>query len=79
MLNNRDIRDEYMLTLINKFDVLKEISEPPIPNDEYEKFVNAHLETAAKCIPTKKRAKPRVPWETLTVRKKRADVKIGSQ
>ena len=23
------------------------------PNDEYENFVNAHLEAAAKCIPTK--------------------------
>ena len=41
LLNNRDIRDEYMLTLRNKFDALQEISETPTPNDEYENFVNA--------------------------------------
>ena len=27
------------------------------PNDEYENFVNAHIEAAAKCIPTKPRTK----------------------
>ena len=31
------------------------------PNDEYENFVNAHIEVAAECIPTKLRAKHRVP------------------
>ena len=76
-LNNRDIRDKYMLTLRNISDALQEISETPTPNDEYENFVNAHLEAAAECIPTIQRAKPRVPWETLAVRKKRADVKIA--
>ena len=64
LVNNRDIRD--MLTLRNKFDALQEISETP-PNDKYEKFVNAHIEAAAECIPTKQRAKRRVPWETLMV------------
>ena len=59
----------------NKFDALQEKSETHTPNDEYENFVNSHLETAAECIPTKKRPKPTVPWETLAVRKKRADVK----
>ena len=34
---------------------------------------------AAECIPTKQRAKPRVPWETLTVRKKWADMKTTSK
>ena len=38
------------------------------PNDEYENFVNAHLEAAAKCIPTKARTESRVQWETLAVR-----------
>ena len=47
-------------------------------NDEYENFINAHLEVAAECIPTKQRAKPRVPWETA-VRKKHADVKTASK
>ena len=58
-----------MLTLKNKFDALEEISETPTPNDEYVNFANAHLEAAADCIPTKQKAKLRVPWETLAVRK----------
>ena len=40
----------YMLALRNKFDVLQEKTEIRTPNDEYENFVNAHLEAAAKCI-----------------------------
>ena len=58
LLKNRYIRDEYTLTLKNKFNALQEISETPTPNDEYENFVNAHLEAAGECIPTKQRAKP---------------------
>ena len=50
-----------------------------IPNDEYENFVNAHLEAAAKYIPTKLKTKYRVPWETLAVREKRALVKTASK
>ena len=50
-----------------------------IPNDEYENFVNAHLEAAAKYIPTKIKTKYRVPWETLAVREKRALVKTASK
>ena len=71
MLNNRGIRDKYTLTLRNKFDALHQISETPTPNDEYENFVHALLEAAVECIPTKQRAKPRVPWESLAVRKRR--------
>ena len=67
-----------MLTLRNKFDALHEISETPIPNDEYENSIKAHLEAAAECIQSKQRAKPRVLWEILAVRKKRADVKTTS-
>ena len=54
------ITDKYTLTLRNKFDEVQEISEVLTPNDEYENFVNAHLEAAAECIPTKQRAKPTV-------------------
>ena len=79
LLNNRNVRDKYTLTLRNKFDALLEILETLSPNDEYENFVNTHLEAAAKCIPTKQRAKPRVPWETLAVIKKCADVKTASK
>ena len=76
-LNNRDIRDKYTLALRNKFDAQQEISETPTPNDEYENFVNAHVEAAAECIPTKQKAKSRVPWKTLVVRKKRTYVKTA--
>ena len=59
LLNNRDIRDKYALALRNKFDALQK-TETHTPNDEYENFVNTHLEAAAECIPTKQRTKPRV-------------------
>ena len=53
--------------------------EKGTPNDEYEDFVNAHLEAVTNCIPTKPRIKYRVPWETLAVREKRTDVKTASK
>ena len=53
LLNNRDIRDKYVLELRNKFDAQQEKTEIRTPNDEYENFFNAHQEAAAKCIPTK--------------------------
>ena len=77
LLNNRDIRDKYILELRNRFETLQEKTEKSTPNDEYENFVNAHLEAAAKCIPTKLKTKYRVPWETLAVREKRALVKTA--
>ena len=79
LLNNKDIRDKYVIALRNKFDALQEKAETRTLNDEYENFVNAHLEAAAKYIPTKHRTKSRVPWETLAVREKHADVKIASK
>ena len=77
LLNTSDIKDEYTLTWRNKFDALQEISETPSLNNKYENFVNAHLEAATECIPTKQRAKCRVPWETLVVRKKHANIKTA--
>ena len=53
LLNNRVIRDKYALALRNKFNALQEKTKTHIPNDEYENFVNAHLEVAAEYIPTK--------------------------
>ena len=79
LLNNRDIRDKYVLELRNRFETLQEKTEKSTPNDEYENFVNAHLEAAAKCIPTKLKTKYRVPWETLAVREKHALVKTASK
>ena len=78
-LNNRDICDKYVLELRNRFETLQEKTEKGTPNDEYENFVEAHLEAASKCIPTKPRTKYRVPWETLAVREKRALVKTASE
>ena len=60
LLNNWDIRDEYVLELRNRFETLQK-TEIGSPNDEYVNFVNAHLEAAVKCIPTKPRTKFRVP------------------
>ena len=79
LLNNTDIRDKYVLELRNRFETLQENTEKSTPNDEYENFVNAHLEAATKCIPTKLKTKYRVPWETLAVREKRAQVKTASK
>ena len=79
LLNNRDIRDKYALELRNRFETLQEKTEKVTPNDEYENFVEAHLEAASKCIPTKPRTKYRVPWETLEVREKCALVKTASK
>ena len=61
LLNNRDIRDKYALELRNRFETLQEKEEKNTPNDEYENFVEAHLEAPAKCIPTK----PKLNIESL--------------
>ena len=68
LLNKKDIRDKYVLELRNRFETLQEKTETSTPNDEYENFVNAHLQAVAKYIPTKLKTKYRVPWETLAVR-----------
>ena len=43
LLNNKDIRDKYVLELRNRFETLQEKTEKSTPNDEYENFVNAHI------------------------------------
>ena len=37
------------------------------------------MEATVECIPTKLRAKHRVPWETFTIKKKHDDVKTAPQ
>ena len=59
-----------MLTLRNKFNAQQEKTETHTLNDKYENFIDAHLKEAAECIPTKQRAKHRVSWEILAVKKK---------
>ena len=78
-LNNRDIKDKYVLELRSRFETLQEKTEKGPPNEEYENFVEAHLQAASKCIPTKPRAKYRVPWENLAVRENRVLVKTASK
>ena len=55
LLNNKDIRDKYVLALRNKFDALQEKTDIHTLKDEYENFVDAHLEAAVKYISTKLR------------------------
>ena len=57
---------KYVIALRNKFDAPQEKTETRTPNDEYENFVNTHLEVAAKYIPTKYRTKSKVPWEDIS-------------
>ena len=68
ILNNRNIRDKYVLALSNWFKTRQKKTEKGTPNDEYENFVNVHLVAAAKCIPIKPRTKYRVPRGMLAVR-----------
>ena len=57
LFNNKDIRDKYVIAFRNKFNALQKKTEARTPNDEYENFVNAHLDAEAKYIPTKHRTK----------------------
>ena len=41
------IRDKYVLELRNRFETLQVKTEIGTPSDEYENFVNAHLEVTA--------------------------------
>ena len=68
---NRDISNKYMITVRNKFDTLQEISKI----FQMKNTKTLSMEAAADCIPTKLRAKCRVPWETQTVWKKQDNVK----
>ena len=73
-----DMSNKYTVIVRNKFDSLQEISKTHTLNEEYENFVNTHMEAASECIPTNPRAKCRVPRESLVVRKKRDNEKIVS-
>ena len=77
-LTNCDVRNNYTVTVRNKFNALKKKSKGHTPNDEYESFFTAHREAAAKCIPTKPRIKCRDPWESIAIREKWDSIKIAS-
>ena len=57
LLSNRDIRDKYVEELRNRFETQQKKTEKGTINDEYENFVYAHIEAAAKCIPSKLKTK----------------------
>ena len=61
-----------------KVDIHQEISKRHTPNDKCENFITSHLEAAAECILTKARAKCRVLWESVAVRRKWEKVKKAS-
>ena len=77
LISNRDISDKYMIILRNKFNAFLEISKTLTPDEKYENFINAHIETATECMPTKLEAKHRIPLETLMVKKKWDNVKTA--
>ena len=77
-LVNCDISNQFTVSVRNKFDRLQETSERHTPNDEYERFLTTHIETASKCVPSKGRLKCRVPWKSMAVREKRDNVQKTS-
>ena len=77
-LTNSDIRNQYIVTMRNKFDTHQETSERHTQNEDYENFVTTHIEAVIKSILIKPRAKCWVPWESIVVRKKQVSVKNSS-
>ena len=59
----RDISKKQTVTVRNKFDTLREISERHTLNNEYEYLVTAHMKAATECIPIKPKVKCKVPSE----------------
>ena len=72
-----DIRNQYMITVRNKFDIIQKASERHAPNDEYENLT--HIKAATKCIPSKPRAKcvcaRACPWKSIAVRERQDNIK----
>ena len=52
-----DIRNHYMVTVRNKFDILVATSERHTLNYKYKNFIITPREAAAECIPVKPSAK----------------------
>ena len=74
-LANRDISNQSTATERNKFDTLQETPERRTPNIKDEIFVTASIEAAAECISAKSRAKCRISWGPLAIRKKQENMK----
>ena len=47
-LNNSDIKNQYTITVRNKFDTLQETDANHTSNGEFENFITTHIEAAAK-------------------------------
>ena len=75
LTTNTDIRDQYTISVRNRFAALIANSEEPTPTEKYSHFITAHESAAAECIPQKPKVKKRVPWETEAVEERRNRVK----
>ena len=76
--SNTDIRNQYAVSVKNRFNALQVDTENPSPNTTYENFVTAHHEAATEKIPVKPKIKSRVPWESKAVIEKRECLKKPS-
>ena len=75
LLNNKDIRDKFEIELKKQIRCITGEDR----NKTNIRISSTPIKAAAKFMPIKHRTKSRVPWETLTVREKRADVKTASK
>ena len=76
LLNNRDIRDNYVLELRNRFETLQEKTEK-VSKWRIWEFRQRAPRGSSELYSNKSRTKYRVPWKALAVREKCADVKTA--
>ena len=67
-LANSDISNPYTQTVTNLILFSRHLKD--IPEMKNMKTVATHMEAVAECIPTKPRAKWRVPWKSIAFREK---------
>ena len=79
LLNNRDIRDKYVLELRNRFETLQEKTEKWYPKWRIWEFRQRTPRGGSEVYSNKPWTKYWIPWETLAVREKRANVNIASK
>ena len=77
--NDAEVRDQYTITVKNRYEALLAESDDVTPTEKYAHFITAHDEAASQCIPLKPKLKKRVPWETEAVTQKRNLVKTLSK
>ena len=75
LANDVQVRNEFTITLRNRFDALQAKGNDPTPNTVYQNFVRVHQEAAKKCIPLRPKIKRKAPWESDAVIAKRENLK----